>query len=147
MSTHRTIISLFIAAAVMSGILILPSFVHPVSAEQTLYTGTEKHDISLQEAVGLTRAYRVGVSSETVLAHYFGKEAVEKALAQPGCVGVRMFYGKHHDGSSTLVIIGVDRAGNDMTSGIALQMAVPCPPSCGDAPSVLQRERTFATLK
>jgi hypothetical protein len=147
MSTHKVIISLFIAVTVVGMILIIPSLDHPVSAEQSLYTGNENHDIPLQDAVGLTQAYRLAGSSESVLAHYFGKTAIEKALAQPGCVGVRMFYGKHKDGSSTLVIIGVDRSGNDMTSGIALQKAVPCPPACGDAPSELQREKTFATLK
>ncbi|GEM_PF-892675 len=147
MSTHKLYIPLFIAAALVIAILVLPSFDHPVSAEQSLYTGNENHDITLQDAVGLTQAYRLAVSSETVLAHYFGKNAIEKALAQPGCVGVRMFYGKHKDGSSTLVIIGVDRAGNDMTAGIALQKALPCPPDCGSAPSVLQREKTFATLR
>lgn len=123
----------FVLMFVLSGLSILLLFtifsmIQPVSAEQSIYSGNESHRISILEAMGLTKAFRISASSDTVFAHYFGQKAILEALTQTGCVGVRMYYGKHQDGSPALVIIGVDSKGNDMTAGIILQKSIPCPP-------------------
>jgi hypothetical protein len=67
-----------------------------------------------------------------VIALYFGKNAITQTLSQPGCVGIRLYYAKHEDGSPSLVMVGVDRNGNDIVKGHVSQKTVPCPPFCGD---------------
>jgi hypothetical protein len=99
----------------------------------------------VEEAAGLTKAFRLSEPSAVVLGHYFGKKALEEALAQPGCVGARIYYGKHKDGSAALVVIGVDSKGNDITTGIALQKTLPCPPWCPEN-SMLKQDNAIATL-
>ncbi len=94
----------------------------------------------------LTKAFQVSASSNAVIAHYFGKKSLDEALAQPGCTGLRMYYAKHKDGSPTLVIVGVDHNGDDITTGTVLQYAIPCPPDC-PAPHILKHDNSFATLR
>lgn len=136
--------SIFFAMTLL--LVIYPSLDRPIGAEQSKYTGNEDHSISLPEAANLTKAYRIASASDVVLGHYFGKNAIEKALAQPGCVGIRMYYGKHKDGSPAMVIVGVDNKGNDITSGLICQKSVPCPPDC-PVNSELKQANSFATLK
>lgn len=83
-------------------------------------------------AATLTNAHSVSVSSDAVLAHYFGKDVVEKTMKQPGCVGVRTYYGKRADGKSGFVIVGIDKNGNDMKSYATTPGGTKlCPPNCG----------------
>jgi hypothetical protein len=142
---------IFIAASILIvsaiALFIYPSINQPISAEQSKFSGHENHLITLTEAVGLTKAFQITTSSNEVLAHYFGSDALEKALAQPGCVGLRMYYGKHQDGSPALVIVGVDKKGKDITSGTLLQRSLPCPPECVSGDSELQQGNLFANLK
>ena len=70
--------------------VVYPLINRPVSAEQKLYTGTENHFITLQEGITLTKAFRHSAPPTAILAQYFGKNALEATLAQPGCVGLRM---------------------------------------------------------
>jgi hypothetical protein len=145
MFTVRVILFVSIIVLFVIAFFIYPSFDQSISAEQSKFTGNENHLISLTEAAGLTKAFRLSTTSDAVLAHYFGRNALESALSQSNCVGLRMYYGKHKDGSPALVIIGVDRNGNDITSGIALQMSFPCPPDCATG-SELKQDNSFATL-
>jgi hypothetical protein len=62
----------------------------------------------------------------------FPRAAVQALLAQKGCEGLRYYFGRKDDGSSALVLVGVDADGNDMTSGEILEWSYPCPPVCGD---------------
>jgi hypothetical protein len=142
----RFIIQLALVIVVITAfLLVLPLFENPLGAEQSKYSGNEDHKISIEEATGLTRAYRISAPSDAVLGHYFGKKALVEALAQPGCVGARIYYGKHKDGSPALVVVGVDSRGNDMTAGVTLQRTMPCPPACPDG-SILKQENSIATL-
>lgn len=146
MSIKRIIVATSILMVLAIALFIYPSIDRSISAEQSKYTGNEDHSISLPEAVGLTKAYRIASAPDAVLGHYFGKNAIAKALAQPGCVGIRMYYGKHKDGSPAMVIVGVDNKGNDITSGLICQRSIPCPPEC-PATSELKEANTFATLQ
>ncbi len=146
MNFRRIILPVSIFIALISLLFVYPSIDRPIGAEQSLYSGHEDHNITLQEGIELTKAYRVSSRGDVILASYFGKDALSSVLAQPGCVGMRMYYGKHKDGSPTLVIVGVDHKGNDMTKGLICQKIIPCPPSCPPA-SELKQDNTFATLK
>ncbi len=139
-------ISTILVVAIIS-LFIYPAANRTVNAEQTLYSGNENHSITLKEGVSLTKAYRLSVSSDDVLAQYFGGNAIIKVLKQEGCVGMRLYYAKHKDGSPTLVIVGVDNKGNDMTSGLICQQAISCPPWCSDKVSELKQDNTFANLE
>ncbi|HVN48924.1 MAG TPA: hypothetical protein VMU30_08915 [Bacteroidota bacterium] len=146
MLTKKLILCASIIALLLCTFVVYPLINRPVSAEQKLYTGTENHFITLQEGITLTKAFRHSAPANAVLAQYFGKNALEAALAQPGCVGLRMYYAKHKDGSPTLVIVSVDHSGNDMTKGIVMQQAVPCGGSCAEG-SELKQDNAFATLR
>lgn len=82
---------------------------------------------------------------DDVIAHFMGKNIIEEILAQPGCVGVRFFYGLNETGIRQLVLAGVDKDGNNILEfdvvgedgkifkrrGIVADMAKSCPPYCG----------------
>ncbi len=146
MNFRRIILPVSIFIALISLLFIYPSVDRPIGAEQSLYSGHEDHNISLQEGIELTKAFRVTTRGDVTLAQYFGKDALSNVLAQPGCVGLRMYYAKHKDGSPTLVIVGVDNKGADISKGLICQMAMPCPPWCS-VNSELKQDNTFATLK
>jgi hypothetical protein len=147
MSIRTILISAAAVLFLLAALFLYPSINRPINAEQSKFTGNENHRITLQEAMDLTKAFQVSASSDAVIAHYFGKKALEEALTQPGCTGLRMYYAKHKDGSPTLVIVGVDHDGNDMTGGITLQLTIPCPPDCPQPPHKLKHDNSFATLK
>ncbi|MBI2429711.1 MAG: hypothetical protein HYV29_13130 [Ignavibacteriales bacterium] len=62
----------------------------------------------------------------------FSRDAFEKILAQKGVIGIRYYYAKMDDGTPTLVLVGVDSTGKDMTKGVMLERTYPCPPYCDD---------------
>jgi hypothetical protein len=146
--SSKTIVSaiLILIVAILS-LFILPSTNQSVTAEQSLYSGNENHSITLQEGAALAKAYRINASANDVLAHYFGKNALKNTLEQPGCVGLRLYYGKHADGSPAIVVVGVDSKGNDMSSGLICQRTWACPPVCDNSSSELKQDNTFANLR
>jgi hypothetical protein len=91
------------------------------------------HHIPLQAAAALTRRFGQGATKGAVFAQLFGREALEELLAQPGCAGVRIYYGLKDGGEPAVVRVGVDPADRDLTNGAILEEAYPCPPFCGAA--------------
>jgi hypothetical protein len=89
------------------------------------------HSISLADAAAITKRYRDAKVSD-VKSGAFHKDQVLKLLSQPGCVALRIHYGRNADGSPALVLTGIDAAENDLTSAI-LEQHYPCPPMCGAA--------------
>jgi len=117
-----------VAIASVFAITVIMLFVYP-STDKSINAG---QSISTQDATALTNIHRVSVSSDDVLVHYFGKDVVEKTMKQPGCVGVRTYYGKHANGKSGFVIVGVDKNGTDMKSYATTPGGSKlCPPNCG----------------
>ncbi|MBS4029205.1 MAG: hypothetical protein KGZ58_11310 [Ignavibacteriales bacterium] len=97
-----------------------------------VFTGQEDHKITSQEATQLIQNFRKDIPEGAVLGHFVGRDAVLDLLYQAECVGMRVYNGKHDDGSPALVIVGVDKNGNDIKNGLYLQRTFPCPPFCGD---------------
>jgi hypothetical protein len=60
----------------------------------------------------------------------FPREVYDRLLAQPGCAGIRMYYGLDDQGKSAMVLVGVDKDGNDMVNGELDDVHYPCPPFC-----------------
>jgi hypothetical protein len=93
---------------------------------------TRDHRISLPDAAAQARAHRHGGAIRHGDSGAFNAAAILDLLAQPGCVGLRYYKGVKGD-EDTLVLVGVDESGNDMTSGILLNIPFLCPPYCPDS--------------
>lgn len=82
---------------------------------------------------------------DDVLASFTGRNIIENILAQPGCTGIRMFNAINDLGIKQLVLVGVDKDGNNIleyttigedgdlikNKGIVADRSSLCPPSCG----------------
>jgi hypothetical protein len=88
------------------------------------------HRMPLAAAARYTAAYRRGAPKDPAHAFAFNREAYDAILRQDGCVGVRTYLARRDDGTLTLVLVGVDAKGEDMTSGEVMQDPELCPPSC-----------------
>jgi len=94
-----------------------------------------RHFVNREEAVLL-----VGRRPTRVMGRggHVPREAIDRILEQPGCTGLRFYYGTKPDGSMTLVFVGIDERERDMTDGPIVGDHYPCPPFC-DATSALIR--------
>jgi hypothetical protein len=75
-------------------------------------TGKEGGPIKLDEAASWTKNYREKNPGETI-SQFFGREILERILAQDNCLGIRFYYALDHAGKKHLVITGVECDGND----------------------------------
>ena len=130
MSLKKIAISISIVSIFAIALFIYPSMNQSVRAEQVNFAGYKNQSISFQETIGLIKTYERIAASDAVIAQYFGKDIVDKILAQPGCVGVRMYYGKHANGKRGVIILGVDKYGKDIVTGVLAMPAIVCPPYC-----------------
>jgi hypothetical protein len=94
-----------------------------------------RHFISCEEAVLLLRRRPTKIPER---GGHFPRAAIDEILAQPGCTGLRFYFGAKADGSPTLVFVGIDSGERDMTGGVIVEDYYPCPPFC-DATSALIR--------
>lgn len=90
------------------------------------------HRISLEAAAALTRRSRGAAAKDSQKAYAFHADQVKELLAQPGCVAIRIYNAVQDDGTQTLVLVGIDASDKDLTGGVMLEFAVPCPPFCND---------------
>jgi hypothetical protein len=90
------------------------------------------HRISLEAAAAQTRRYRESAGPSATKGGAFRREAFEEILKQPGCTGIRFYYGVNDKGEQSLVLVGVDSKDNDMTGGALMDIIFQCPPFCGD---------------
>lgn len=90
------------------------------------------HRISIDDAAAQTRAHRHGAPISKGDSGAFNAAPVRELLDQRDCVGVRYYKGLNADGDATMILVGVDANGNDITSGIVLDIVFLCPPVCPD---------------
>lgn len=91
------------------------------------------HRITLAEGIEMTKAHRDAVGKDGARGGMWPREAFEALLAQPGCMGLRMYHGRAKDGSQNMVMVAVDANGSDMTSTTIMEQWMPCPPWCDTA--------------
>ncbi len=103
---------------------------------QTTTTSQTTNVISLSDAIQLTKNYQATASPGSQIAEYFGASIFKTILSQPGCSGIRIYFGKNSDGSPALVLVGVDGSGKDITTGAIGEKGFPCPPIC-DSTNIL----------
>ncbi|UYZ62107.1 hypothetical protein [Hymenobacter weizhouensis] len=120
------------------------------------FTGDEAGPIDLETAVDWTRRYREQ-NPKQVKAHFFGRNILEKILAQPGCMGLRIYYAIDPEDNKHLLVVGADATQTDQLPGtgilpgsdipfsdvsrradatggvdpIIAEMSIPCPNQCG----------------
>jgi len=86
------------------------------------------HRISLDEAIAQAKRFRAGMNKGGL----FLRKELDDLLAQPGCAALRFYYGRKEDGTDTLILVGSDGKGNDMTAGVVLEDHFLCPPFCNE---------------
>ncbi|HEX5830539.1 MAG TPA: hypothetical protein VFY16_06135 [Gemmatimonadaceae bacterium] len=94
-----------------------------------------KHTISLPDAAKATKRQRKEKDPKKKGMEHpyaFRREPVDEILSQPRCVGLRFYPCLHEDGRPSVVVVGVDEEGNDMTMGTLIDEAMVCPPYCSD---------------
>jgi len=94
------------------------------------FDGTEGELITLKQAADFTANHRNSMQEGDVLSHFFGRNILQQILDQPGCMGIRIYYGKDSSGNKNLVLVGSDQLENDMTNGLMADFSVICPPHC-----------------
>ena len=94
------------------------------------FTGNEGAVITLAEGSTMTAAYRATISTGDTIALAVGKNLLASILGQTGCMGIRMYYALDNNGKKQLVLVGVDSNGDDMTAGVIVDKAIPCPTEC-----------------
>ena len=94
--------------------------------------GGKDHQISLEFARQLTQNFRSKSNSQETISGLFDKETVLTVLNQSECVAMRYYHGINDEDKNVIVIVGVDKQGNDILDGIIIEKAFPCPPFCGD---------------
>lgn len=97
------------------------------------FTGDEGHSIPLSTATEWTATYREA-NPDAIQSRFFGYKILEQILAQPGCKGIRLYYGT--DGSTPqLIAVGADGEENDQidTNCMIADESMAGPPHCGKA--------------
>jgi len=89
----------------------------------------KSHRITLNDATDQARRSPKGPHKGGL----FLRKDLDDLLAQPGCAGLRYYYGRKADGADTLILVGVDADGNDLVQGVVMEDSFLCPPVCGAA--------------
>ncbi len=101
------------------------------------YPGAEKHEITLDEAKLHIKRHKENPIHPNLHGGSFDRGAIDKILAQRGCKGLRYYHGRDEDGKPNLVLVGVDKAGKDMTASI-MERSGFCPPYCDETSELLK---------
>ena len=91
------------------------------------------HRISLEDAAKHTRRHRETIQGKPREGDHCGAFHGDQVLAilkQKECVGLRIYHGRNEKGNRSLVLVGIDPRGNDMTQGLLCELCFPCPPDC-----------------
>ena len=99
------------------------------------FNGTEGAPIDLATAAQWTANYRNN-QPNGIRAHFFGRDILEKILAQDGCEGIRIYYALNDAGEQQLILVGANANEQDQTNGTIADFSSVCPNNC-DPNSVL----------
>ena len=97
------------------------------------FNGSEGAAIDSATAAKWTKTYR-DANPAAIQSRFFGKEILQAILNQPGCVGIRFYYG--NDGTvPQLLAVGANSAENDQLgeSFVVADESVKGPPCSGQA--------------
>ena len=111
--------------------LNFPFFIVVLYQQIQIIMPTNQHIISLNEATTMTHAYQNAQQFQGLTkACLIDNNAYQQLMTQAGCEGVRTYFALNDTGVLTIVVVGVDANGNDMTTGVILNHALDCPQVC-----------------
>lgn len=100
----------------------------------------EGHQISLEQAVVMTAAYRQVRPYNYPVCETFRREAVVRMLSNPQCASLRIYYGMKEDGTIHAILVAADENGADILpvilpgsgeeEGFILEDGQRCPDDC-----------------
>jgi hypothetical protein len=128
---HKVALLVIVVIVVVVGLLQLIS-----AKENSSLPPKSNHLIGLIEASKMTHAYRAQAGPDAIKGGLFWKEYVQKLLDQPDCAAMRYYYAIGDAGKPTIVLVGVDSNGSDITDGIILELSPWCPPFCDNTNSL-----------
>ncbi len=79
-------------------------------------------EISHELAGDFVRSYQ-NANPDSITAYTVGRNIIDSILAQPSCVGLRFYNAINELGQTTLVYVGVDAKGNDITKTVIVDGA------------------------
>jgi hypothetical protein len=96
--------------------------------------------IPVMEATALAAEYRA-LNPGAPLGHLFGEKVIREVLDQHGAEGIRIYYGVKPGATPgtvapQLILVGVDKHGNDIVPGVYGDRSQICPPMCS-APNAI----------
>ncbi|HEX9510471.1 MAG TPA: hypothetical protein VF939_08310 [Puia sp.] len=77
-------------------------------------------EISHELAVEFVSSYKQANPGD-ITGYVIGRHIIDQILAQPGCVGMRFYNALNEDGLKTLVYVGVDASGKDITKKVVVE--------------------------
>lgn len=90
-----------------------------------------QHIITLSEAETMTHAYQNATQFQGLtVACCMDNAAYQEVMVQPECVGIRTYFALNEQGKLTVVVVGIDNNGDDLTNGVLLNKAYGCPAEC-----------------
>jgi hypothetical protein len=78
-------------------------------------------EIGLDLGKQMVKSYSQKNASD-VKSYLIGREIIEKILAQPGCVGLKLYNAFNEEGEKTLVYVGVDDSGSSIIEYTAVNI-------------------------
>ena len=108
----------------------------PFSVKRMAFNGFESSAIDPNIAAEWTRNYRIAHPGEQEC-QFFGQHILRAILDQPGCKGIRFYYGTN-DSEPQLLAVGANNDENDQLGDqfIVADDTVKGPPRCGQ-PNIL----------
>jgi hypothetical protein len=94
------------------------------------FPGAEKHETLLADAKKFIQNHRKNPKVPKINGGSFHRGILDKILAQKGCDGIRYYYAQKEDGTPTLVLVGINSSGTDLTKAAIAEGSMPCPPYC-----------------
>lgn len=100
------------------------------TSAQSLPKKNHSHEVSLDSAKKYIQNLKKDAIQMKTQGGLFYRDVFDKMLSQKGLVGIRYYYAKMDDGSPTIVMVGVDSLGKDMSKAVIAEGTYPCPPYC-----------------
>ena len=115
------------------------------------------HSIPVEQAKQMTKLYRElkdvilipDLRGKDILSicETFNREAFDRILVQPACVGIRIYFGMTPEQKIRVIAVGVDKDNKDLLPGSTTtttsrdpepppptEEGTPCPPNCPNPP-------------
>lgn len=86
--------------------------------------------ITVDDAVNYTHTFQEN-NPDAIKSFFVGINKVNRVLGQDDCIGIRIYNGYDtQTGKNNLVLVGVDKDGEDITAGVIIEYLIPCPKDC-----------------